>query len=456
MLDDTTSLAAEAVGYEKTSIPVEISTRFLEHFSEQLYSSPQKAFEELISNGWDAGADFVDIRVAPNLSAPGATLAVLDNGASMDEQGLRDLWRIAFSPKSGHPQQHGRQVIGKFGIGKLSTYVLASRLTYICKAADGVIRRVTMDYGEVDRTTAAVDKLVSDLSLKLYEVAESDLETAVRSVVDGDQLLKAIRDGVQLDVPTTDDDFGAAASVLERQTSGTWTLVVLSGLKPTGRDLKVGVLRRMLEAALPMSSEMVIRINGEPLKSSKLTMAVAKEWAIGPALGIQEIDLDEGDPDDEPAAAGPGADPDAKINVASGLAPLPYIHIPGIGRITGRVRLYEDKITGGKSEERGASNGFFVNVLGRVVNQADPSFGAENLSHAAWARFRMTVRADGLNEYINTNREQFREQRPLRIFRAFLRKAFNIARSSYDSDSSAAMPDGGDVLVARFNQFERF
>lgn len=74
-------------------------------------------------------------------------------------------------------------------------------------------------------------------------------------------------------------------------------------------------------------------------------------------------------------------------------------------------------------------------------------FGAENLSHAAWARFRMTVRADGLNAYLNTNREQFRDQRALRIFRAFLRRAFNMARSAYDSDSNAELPDGGDVLV---------
>ena len=44
----------DTVGTEITSIPVELSTRFLEHFSEQLYSSPQKAFEELISNSWDA------------------------------------------------------------------------------------------------------------------------------------------------------------------------------------------------------------------------------------------------------------------------------------------------------------------------------------------------------------------------------------------------------------------
>lgn len=442
------SLAAEAVGHEKTTIPVEISTRFLEHFSEQLYSSPQKAFEELISNGWDAGADFVDIHVAPNLSAPDATMAVLDNGTSMDEQGLRDLWHIAFSPKSGQTQQHGRQIIGKFGIGKLATYVLASRLTYICKAADGVIRRVTMDYGEVDRAADA-DKLVSDLTLTLYEVDDGDVETAVRSVVAGDQLLKAIRDGLQANTstPAADDDFGAPAPALDRQTTGTWTLVILSGLKPTGRELKVGVLRRMLEAALPLSSEMLIRINGEPLSSSKLATAVAKTWTIGPDLGIEEIDLDEGDPDDEPAADGVAADPHTKIKITSGAAPLPYIEIPEIGRVTGRVRLYEERISGGKSEERGASNGFFVNVLGRVVNQTDTSFGAENLSHAAWARFRMTVRADGLNAYLNTNREQFREQRALRAFRAFLRKAFNIARAAYDSDSNAEMPDGGDVLV---------
>ena len=133
------------------TIPVEISTTFLQHFSEQLYSSPQKAFEELISNGWDAGADFVDVRIPSDLSTPNATMAVLDNGASMNEQGLRDLWHIAFSPKRDNPTQYGRAVVGKFGIGKLATYVLASRLTYICRAHDGKIRRVTMDYGQVDR-----------------------------------------------------------------------------------------------------------------------------------------------------------------------------------------------------------------------------------------------------------------------------------------------------------------
>src|SRR2546427_3370848 len=97
----------ETIGHTSgENIPVELSTRFLEHFSEQLYSSPQKAFEELISNGWDAGADYVDVRIAADLALPGATLAVLDNGSSMDEEGLKRLWHIASSPKKDTPTLH--------------------------------------------------------------------------------------------------------------------------------------------------------------------------------------------------------------------------------------------------------------------------------------------------------------------------------------------------------------
>src|SRR5437870_5882914 len=146
----------ESIGQESSTISVEISARFLQHFSEQLYSSPQKAFEELISNGWDAGADRVDVRISPDLkTAASPTMAVLDNGASMDEEGLRQLWHIAFSPKQANPVRNGRQVIGKFGIGKLATYVLGAKLTYICKASDGRIRRVTMDYGHIDQKKGA-------------------------------------------------------------------------------------------------------------------------------------------------------------------------------------------------------------------------------------------------------------------------------------------------------------
>ena len=53
-----------------------------------------------------------------------------------------------------------------------------------------------------------------------------------------------------------------------------------------------------------------------------------------------------------------------------------HVVIPGIeGIITGRVRLFDNEISGGKSVERGASNGFHVNVLGRAINQGGAYFG---------------------------------------------------------------------------------
>ena len=435
----------ETIGRASATIPVELSTRFLEHFSEQLYSSPQKAFEELISNGWDAGADCVDVRISADLDDPDATMSVLDNGASMDEDGLRQLWRIAFSPKTERPFQYGRHVIGKFGIGKLATYVLAGKLTYICKAGDGIIRRVTMDYGEIDRQKgAAPDRLISDLTLDLYEVTEDEVAEALTTVYDGPLVYELIQKGVPPpEAMLSEDEFGAPEAPLERPPKGTWTLVILSALKPTGRELKTGILRRMLGAALPFGSEMAISINGELLASSKLDAPVTARWQIGPELGIDNIEVDERDTNGRDL----GAAEVTKITVESSGSPVAHVSLPGVGMITGQVWLFKDAISGGKSEERGASNGFHINVLGRVVNQQDPSFGEENLSHAAWARFRMAVRADGLNAFLTTDREKFRERRELKIFRAFLRRVFNKARVSYDSDQNATMPDGGDVLM---------
>jgi hypothetical protein len=447
----------ETIGQPTSDISVELSTRFLEHFSEQLYSSPQKAFEELISNGWDAGADCVDVRISDDLSNATATMCVLDNGCSMDEEGLRELWHIAFSPKKDKPVQHGRHIIGKFGIGKLATYVLASKLTYICKAADGKIRRVTMNYGEIDQQKGSpTDRLINDLKIKLYEVAESEVEAALGSVHDGHEILKLIKQGIpQPSKKLIADEFGAPKSKLEKPSTNTWTLVVLSDLKHTGRSLKTGILRRMLESALPFGSEMAICLNGEVLSSSKISAPTIESWTIGPDLKIDKIEIDESDAVFTSVQADistsnikqDSAENHTLIPIKSGNSPGPYIEIPGIGKITGRVWLFVDRISGGKSEEHGASNGFFVNVLGRVVNQNDPSFGEKNLSHAAWARFRMTVRADGLNELLTTDREKFRDLRTLKIFRAFLRRVFNKVRTIYDSDQTAAMPDGGDVLV---------
>ena len=276
----------------------------------------------------------------------------------MDEDGLRDLWHIAFSPKTNSRLQHGRQMVGKFGIGKLATYVLANRLTYICKAEDQVIRRVTMDYGEIDRR-AEPEKLLSQLSLDMFEVTDAELTQALEGVAGGVETLKLISG--ETPVPTNneeiDNDFGAEQSILSRNGNTTWTLIVLSGLKTHGRALKVGILKRMLRAALPLSTEMLIRMNGEPLTSMKSEVELLQEWQIGDDLKFTELNIDsdseEGEVQDQESNGSPET-----VEISYSNDAVPHALLPEVRRVTGRVRLYKERISGGKSEERGVSNGF--------------------------------------------------------------------------------------------------
>ncbi len=124
------------IGKEKSDIEVRISYRIIQLFSEGLYSSPNKAIEELVSNSFDAGASKVHIVLPPDLIADNATIAVIDDGFGMDDRGLREHWLIGVSNKrSLSTLPKGRKQIGKFGIGKLPTYLLAKRLTHIYKVS---------------------------------------------------------------------------------------------------------------------------------------------------------------------------------------------------------------------------------------------------------------------------------------------------------------------------------
>ena len=54
--DSRTLDIVHSTGEAVKEFPIEIGPRFLELFSENLYSSPNKAFEELVANSWDAEA----------------------------------------------------------------------------------------------------------------------------------------------------------------------------------------------------------------------------------------------------------------------------------------------------------------------------------------------------------------------------------------------------------------
>ena len=381
--------ALASLGTRVDTIPVQLSYQIIKHFSAGLYSSPNKAIEELVSNSYDAWARTVHVILPDDISAPHATIWVLDDGQSMDVDGFRELWKIGESTKRdpGRESQE-RPPIGKFGIGKLATYVLAKQLTYVCKHA-GTLRAVTMDFSLLEAQPHR-----RRLSLQVRELQQHQAEDILGSIAPLTQ---------NLQIPFRLFGRGAAR---------TWTAAALTTLTPLARKLTPGRLKRVLKTALPISPQFNLYFNGEQLTPEKVDRPQISQWIIGSNDAIAtDLDFD------------------------SAILPSgqPGVRIPQLGPIWGEVQLFEDPLTGGKSEWWGRSHGFFVLVRKRLINLHDELFGLEALSHGAFSRFRMVVHADGLDNYLRATRETVSEdEEGVQNFRAYLKDKFNEARSKYE------------------------
>ena len=422
-------------GQEVRHFPIEIGPRFLELFSENLYSSPNKAFEELVANSWDADATAIYISLPDDLQDENACIWVLDNGTSMDLDGLETLWKITSDHKRALANPK-RPQIGKFGIGKLATYILASEITYICKASDGVIRSVSVNYRDIEALQGVWRP--DDVPLTVRELNISELEAILATIPTQTDLLGLIKEGIpHQPSPHFVDEFHHPEPP-PIDLTGNWTLVLLTSLRQTGRSIQRGRIRLMLRSALPLTSDVSICLNGELLESKKVDIEPHTTWVLGKTLDIDGIELD----DSEGAAE---QDVATVQSFQSGL--YTHIAIDGIqGTISGQISLYQSRISGGKSDDLGPSNGFFINILGRVVNLEQSDFGLENLSHGTWAQFRATIRADGLDSDLGVERDGLRDSTQVRIFKRFLMATFNKARQALKEAKIAEWPKAGDIL----------
>jgi len=157
---------------------------------------------------------------------------------------------------------------------------------------------------------------------------------------------------------------------------------------------------------------MTIQLNDIVIQPSKSNREITKAWRIGPDLEFDNFEL-----------------PDGKlVPISKNLLPYPHVVVPGVGLITGTATLFSSSISGGKSDALNDSNGFFINVMGRVVNYEDPNFKMKDLNQTVFAQLRVAIRADGLDKYISANRESISEGEELTNTRAFLKALFNLAR----------------------------
>ena len=400
-----------AIGNEADNIEVRLSYRIVELFSEGLYTSPNKAVEELVANSFDAGAQKVHVLLSPNLHDQDATIAVFDDGEGMDQNGLKRHWLIGISNKRKLPSlPKGRQQIGKFGIGKLATYVLANRLTHLSKCG-GKYYSTSMDYRTIERRVDQEIEPKAPIRLTLRELTEEQTKQAVEPW-------------------NTMQAFKAAKTALFGHGSPrSWTISIMSSLKPKVHEIKTGTLGWVLRTALPLRPDFGIWLNGQALKSSKESKGLLERWVLGKDL----VELPR-----------PGPKPITileDVNVTASSEHRFGLNVPGLGRITGYAETYKDLLTG-KSDEIGRSHGFFVYVYGRLLNVDDGHFGIspDELRHGTFGRFRLVVHMDGLDDGLRSNREAVSAGPLLDTAQDVLRAIFNAVRSTIETHDRDEKP----------------
>jgi hypothetical protein len=397
-----------AIGKKIASIDVRISYRIIQLFSEGLYSSPNKAIEELVSNSFDAGATNVHIILAPDLISTDATIAVIDDGEGMDESGLRAHWLIGVSDKRNVERNtpKGRPQIGKFGIGKLATYVLSNRLTHITKRS-GRFFSTSIDYSTIPTGEGGGIYTEKQVVLPLRELTEPQAKSAVAP------WLKGSKPGY------------LAMKLFGRGARKSWTTSIMSELKDMAVDIQRGRLGYVLSTAMPLRDDFGLYLNGERVLPSKLQATRIRTWILGknvkklPRPSPQDLEVTE--KDDEPESS-----------------PLRYglTARRGLGRVTGYFEIFKELLTGGKSVELGGrSHGFFVYVRGRLVNIDDEYFGIDRnlLRHGTFARFRAVLNIESLDAELRSSRESVREGVLFTQARNLLQGIFNYARVALEA-----------------------
>lgn len=362
-------------------IEVSISYKIIELFSAGLYSSPNKAFEELICNSYDAYADKVSVFVPPDLAADDAFIWVCDNGSGLNAEELKDLWKIGESNKRTIAEGNVERLqIGRFGIGKLATYILTRNLTYITKK-DGKYLLVTMDYNRIKSDTEKI-------FLDEMEILESDAKEIV------DQFTFLNRKNM------------VSFSLFGVDSEESWTLSILTDLKPKATEIREGRLKWILRSALPLNPKFNLYYNCEKIESSKINAIIANTWVVGK--------------DDATAEALGFATPgyDAKSEEY-------YVDFQSLKNVKGSFVLYEDSLLGGKSADNGRSHGIFLSIRGRLINLDDPLLGMEPFSHGPFNRCRIMINADGLDDNLTSTRESVKDSQPLKELKEYIKKKFN-------------------------------
>lgn len=383
------------LGKSNGQITVSLSNELVQLLSDQLYSSPLKAIEELVVNAYDANASNCAV-FFPNLSGMFSKqnkIIVFDDGEGMDIDGLTNLWQIGRSNKRQEEisKRSSRKLIGKFGIGKLATYSIANEITYISKSS-GKINSVSLDYNSFSSSGTGAGR---PINLPVLEITDLDkfYESDLIQTILGDTCL---------------------IGKINLESLENWTIVILQNLKTRASGLKMGRLRWVLSSAMPINDTFALSLNCEIIESSKLSfnrIADFKVTEISPDRFKKLIEK-------------------TGLNWSKNNETITSSLFPN--GVSGQIIVTERSLQEGKSTDLGRSNGFFVRVRNRLVNITDSDFGLTLPSTETFARFRADIEADDLDAVITAPREGVESSELKDRFQELLSMIYNEARSRYE------------------------
>jgi hypothetical protein len=407
-------VADEISKLQKVGEPVKVSlsNELVHLLSDQLYQSPLKAIEELVVNSYDAEASICRVFVPSPDELDKNYIVVFDDGIGMDRAGLVNLWQIGRSNKRDVEieKRRKRKQIGKFGIGKLAIYTVANKLTYITKSKEGLLS-VTIDF---DVFTASSEGSTETLSVPVRKIEKWD------EFVKSSNIKKALE----------------SACIDEKEfKKKSWTLAIIEDLKPKARKITQNKLQWMLSTAMPLQNDFSLFLNCTLIVSSKEEIDKVVEFGVHELPKERLKSLRE--------TTGENWKIDGKLVKSDSFK----------SGISGNV-LVTEKTLQGKSDDIQRSNGFFIKVRKRLVNESDALFGLTALFHGTFNRMRADIQADDLDEGLKASRETIEESKLKETFRAFLREIYNEANSQYGAyerkkaEEQSTKKEGEKMVVA--------
>jgi hypothetical protein len=138
---------------QETKYEMSLSLNVLNHLGLNLYSNVPAVLSEAVANAWDADAEHVDVDILPDEGR----IEIVDDGHGMDEHDVNNRYlRVGYRRRQDEDRpnrtpKHGRPVMGRKGIGKLSLFSIAKTVE-VYTTKNGEQHAFRMNVNEIKET----------------------------------------------------------------------------------------------------------------------------------------------------------------------------------------------------------------------------------------------------------------------------------------------------------------